>query len=184
MVAIIFWQKHKIAAEQEANRYNGFDFAQAQGGIWVTRLDVGGQPYDIPFYFHPKETLTVGVHRDAPDVLLKARPREVVISVPPDGGAKVVVAAVEISRITGDKYNLLNLPTRSALSRPTDDVRLDVPVMACANATAERVIIEFVQGRQNAVIREGNCVKLVYTDVNESVRVADRYAYMLVGIMG
>lgn len=182
VVGIVAYRNYEARKTLQENQYNGFDFQQTTGGLWVTRIEVGQQPYDIPFYYHPRETLTVGVHRDAPNPLLRGAPSEVYIAVDPDAGAKVVIAGVEIARITGSKYNLLNLETRSALTRPAAE-RVDIPIVNCQHATADRVVIQFEQGRQNAVMREGNCIRLVYTDANESVRVADRYAYMLLQIM-
>jgi hypothetical protein len=184
IIALAGYKAYVRNAEREANQYNGFDFAQAEGGIWVTRIQVGNQPYDIPFYFHPRDTLTVLIDPSVTEPLAN-NPKELVISVDPSAGAQVVVAGVEIARITGSKYNLLNIPTSSALSRPANG-SIDIPVIDCRNATEDRVVLQFVQGTKNVLIRSDkypNCVLLQYTDVNESVRVADRYAYMLLEIM-
>lgn len=185
IIAIAAYRVHVRNAEQARNQYNGFDFAQAEGGIWVTRIQVGAQPYDIPFYFHPRDTLTVLIDPTATDPLLKAAPREVILSVDPDAGATVVVAAVEIARITGTKYNLLNYETHSALSRPGNGTA-ELPVFDCKNATDDRVVLQFVRGSKDLIVRSDkypNCVLLQYTEANESIRVADRYAYMLLKIM-
>lgn len=184
IIGITVYNSYQRDRERAENQYNGFDFAEAAGGLWVTRIEVGQQPYDIPFYYHPRETEEVIIDRTATDPILRGAPRQIYISVAPDAGAQVVVAGVEISRITGAKYNLLNIDTKGALSSPAPG-KLDVPVVSCANATPDVVVVQFVEGRDNLIARSQNpnCIILQYTDTNESVRVADRFAYMLLRIM-
>lgn len=184
IIVIVAWNAYERRTTADANRYNGFDFAQAEGGLWVTRIEARGQPYDIPFYFHPRETEDIPVDPTATDPLYH-RPAEVYISVPPDAPSKIVVAGVEVARILGTKYNLFNLNVHSALSRASD-TKVDIPVYSCEDATPDRVIVQFVEGSSTAIARwskNPNCVILQYTDVDESVRVADRFGYMLLKMM-
>jgi hypothetical protein len=184
IIGFYAYQNSQQQAKREENRYNGFDFEKSADNLWITRIQVGRQPYDIPFYYHPKDTETVVVERAAVNPVLK-RPSDLYISVDPDAGSQVVVAGVEIARITGDRYNILNIPTRSALSKPAD-VRVDFPVLNCQNSTEDLVVIQFVPGLDNVIVRSEkypNCVILNYVNASESVRVADRYAYMLLKIM-
>lgn len=185
IIGIVAYNDYQTTKLQQANQYNGFDFSQAEGGLWVTRIQVGPQPYDIPFYYHPRDTLTVLIDPSSTDPLLKAAPKLVVISVDPDAGSTVVVGAVEVARIVGTKYNLLNYDVMSALSRPADS-KVELPVFDCRNATDDVVVLQFIKGTKDVIIRSDkypNCVLLQYADVNESIRVADRYAYMLLNIM-
>lgn len=123
------------------------------------------------------------VHANVTGPLLEDVPAQLFISVDPDAGPQVVVAGVEIARITGSKYNLLNIPTRSALSRPAQ-TQVDIPIVHCGQATGEIAVIQFVQDPQaNAIVRDGNCIILFYRTPEEAVKVADRYAYMLLRIM-
>jgi hypothetical protein len=183
IAGIASWSAYRRDTQRDENQYHGFDFVEAAGGLWVTQIQVGDQPYNIPFYHHPRELEDILIDSTATDPLLRGAPREVYISVDPDAGSKVVIAGVEIARITGSRYNLLNLNTKSALSRPADG-GVDVPIVTCADASADRVVLLFQQGPENMISREGSgCVVLSYTDVDESVRVADLYAYMLLRIM-
>jgi hypothetical protein len=184
IIGIAAYREHVRETEREANQYKGFDFTQVEGGLWVTRIQVGSQPYDIPFYFHPRDTLTVLIDPTVTEPLAN-NPKEVIISIDPDANPKVVIAGVEIARITGSKYDLLNFDTSSALSRPAKG-NIDIPVIDCRNATTDRVVLQFIEGSKNLLVRSDkypNCVILQYTDANESIRVADRYAYMLLQIM-
>jgi len=109
----------------------------------VTRIQVREQPYDIPFYYHPREIEDIVVRDHDADTLLTARNRtveQVFVSVDPDAGAKVAaIAGVEIARLTGSKYGLLNLPTTGALTRP-DNTTADYPILTCKDATPATVI--------------------------------------------
>ncbi len=178
------WKNNHVIQE---NRYNGFDFAEASGGIWVTRIQGSNQLYDIPFYHHPRELSDIVVRdHEAADLLTLTNRtvRQVYISVDPDAGAQVAaIGGVEVAKITGERYQLLKLPTTGALSRKANTTA-DYPVLTCANATARTVIIQFVQDPEaNAIVRDENCVILFYKTPEDAVRVADRYAYMLLRIM-
>src|SRR2546430_1508201 len=59
LVGVYAYMHHRQVAQHEADMYNGFDFTRAAGNLWVVRIQVGQQPYDIPFYYHPRDTLTV-----------------------------------------------------------------------------------------------------------------------------
>jgi len=184
IIVIVSWNAYDRRTTADENRYNGFDFAQAEGSLWVTRIEARGQPYNIPFYFHPRETEDIPVDSEATTPIY-SKPAEVYISVPPDAPSKIVVAGVEVARLLGTKYNLFNLNVHSALSSASD-TKVDIPVYRCEDATPDRVIVQFVEGSKNAVARwteNPNCIVLQYTDVDESVRVADRFGYMLLKIM-
>jgi hypothetical protein len=184
LLGFFAYNQYRTKQEQVSNQYNGFDFAQAQGGLWVTRIEIGRQPYDIPFYHHPKELEDVIIDRNAIKPI-EAAPRQVFIAIDPDAGAEPVVAGVEISRITGNKYGIYDIETRGALSRPVDG-RTDLPVINCQNSTPDKVVIQFVEAKQNVITRSDrypSCIIINYKNASESVRVADKYAYMLLKIV-
>lgn len=180
MISIYAFQSYRSQNIVMENRVNGFDFWES-GEFWVTRIQVGTQPYDIPFYNHPRELTDIIVHEGVTDPLLKQTPQLVIISVDPDAGSQVVIAGVEIARLTGSRYDLLNLPTRSALSRAQEGI--DTQVITCDDATNDTVVLQFVNDPDaNAIVKDGNCIILFYKTQEDSVRVADRYAYALLGI--
>jgi hypothetical protein len=184
LVGLVWYNNQRAETAKTQYQYNGFDFKETTGGFWVTQVQARGQLYEIPFYFHPEETDFIPTDYDAVKPVYAA-PTELYISLDPDAGATPVVAAAEISRLTGNKYNLFNIPTRGALSRPDPTTEIDLPIFDCRNATKERVIIQFVKGKMDAISlgSNPNCIILQYTDGNESKRVADRYAYMLLKIV-
>jgi hypothetical protein len=176
----------KLKADQtvEDNRFNGFDFRESAEGLWVTEVVVRGQPYLIPFYYHPSETLDIFVQPDLADEIVASeiRPDIVYISLDPDAGSRPVVAAVELSRLFGSRYNLMNLPVQSALTRQPDE-QVDTPIVKCEDAVNGTLVVLFAEGDISSVVNDGNCVILIYTDPEDSIRVADRFAYEMLKIM-
>jgi hypothetical protein len=181
-VGYVWYGKYQERNIIEENRYNGFDFAQAEGGLWETRVYARNQPYDIPFYHHPRDLEDISVEPGVLDPVIRQAPRQIYISVDPAANPIVVVAGVEIARLTGSRYNLYNIDTKSALSRPAE-AKLDVLVLNCSNATRDRVVLQFIPAQENSIQRDGSCIKLNYIEANDSVKVADRYAYMLIRVM-
>lgn len=171
------------------SNYNGFTFQQVKSGnllLWQTEIVVGNQPYTIPFYYHPTETAEVAMSKGVTDWFISAKhPGLIYITLDPDAGSTVVIAGVEISRITGHQYNLLNIDTRSALKAPTTDGS-EAPVKTCADATSTQAVLSFDAGNNDIIYPDEKnpyCIHLEYADSIEATRVADRFAYGLLRIM-
>lgn len=186
LVGVPLWNQHVSEERLEETRYNGFDFYEARQGnrtLWKTELTVEGQPYDIPFYYHPRDVERIPIEPGIAEQLREEPPATLYMALSPEAGSRPVVAAVEVSRITGERYNLLNIPTKSALK--SGNPNATTRVRTCADATPEAMVISFDEGDENAVYRDENpfCIRLEYTSGEESIRVADRLAYELVQIM-
>jgi len=178
------WHRDKVAQE---NSYNGFDFTLLEQGssLWVTHLTVKGQPYVVPFYYHPRDTESVLMEQGITDRFFTRPPSVIYLTFHPDGSAEEVIAGVEISRLLGYKYDLFNIETHGALQfRP--DSSAERIILTCANATRETAILFFERGDKDYIYADEKnpwCIHLQYTSANESIRVADRFAYGLVRIM-
>ena len=108
----------------------------------------------------------------------------VYIVLDPEAGSKPVIAAVELSRLFGTRYGLLNLPVQSALSRPDPNAAAEIPIITCADAKDGALVIVFASGPESRVFHEGDsCIRVEYTSADDSIRVADRFAYELLQIM-
>ncbi len=167
--------------------YNAFPFEKS-GILWVTYAEKNGQPYRIPFYYHPSELEDIVAERGAEQVLLRAAQRgnvTVYITLDPSLKSKAVVAAVEISRLTGDRYNILNLETHGALTRKPEQSLAETPrpIVTCANADNDTIVIWLTLSQANFIHTEGNCVILEALSEDDLLRVADRFAYMIIGVM-
>ncbi len=183
LIGPVAYKKYKSKKRLEENKYRGFDFYKNKDGSWRTEYWKEGQPYIIPFYHHPRELDSV-VYEDGVEDKILRKPKRLFIAMPPDGGSKVVVAGVEISKITGFRYNLLNIPTRSALTEQSfSENSSDYPVVDCSSATNKTGVVRFKKGEFNKVYSRGHCVIVEYASVEEATKPADRLAYEMLGIM-
>ena len=184
----LHWSRAHTAA---VNQYNGFDFTQVQDGklmLWATRIEAGGQPYIIPFYYHPRDVEQVAFQQGLTErfLTLGLRPQRIYITFAEDAGSIPVIGGVEISRITGYQNDLVNIDTRGALQTSPSSNATNVEVVRCADATANVSVLSFDLGGNDSIYQDAQdpyCIHFEYTSPNESIRVADRFAYGLVGIM-
>ncbi len=180
------WQSRQLLTE---NRYNGFDFVEQQFGnltLWTTVIQARDQAYTIPFYFHPSETESVVMQPNITQRLRRndLQPEVLYISFHPDAGSEAVIAGVEISRITGFRYNLLNIETHSALHEPVGSA--ETVIITCEDATASTGVIFFEEGDHSLVTEDAQnpyCIRLQYKDPGDAKRVADRFIYGILRIM-
>ncbi|MBU0667232.1 MAG: hypothetical protein KKC26_07740 [Nanoarchaeota archaeon] len=144
----------------------------------MTQLQIGIQPYDIPFHYHPKDLEDIVVEENIEDKIW-AKPKQIFITMSPDVTPNEGIAAVEIAKLTGNRYKLFNIPTKSALTKPNN---LTISI-TCMDAKEDVVVINFKKNKQNIVYSSGNCIHVEYVDSNESIRVASAFAYHILKIM-
>jgi hypothetical protein len=186
-VIYLRWNAARVAAEY---RYNGFDFSPVHQGsltLWLTQIQSKGKAYSIPFYTHPRDAESVVLQQGVTDWLVRPelRPDVLYLTFPVNAGSSVVIAGVEISRITGFRYDLLNIETHGALQQPAGN-ETNTAVITCANATRSVGVLSFEAGKNDIIYRDtGNpyCLHIQYVNASESIRVADRFAYGLLRIM-
>jgi hypothetical protein len=179
-----YWQQ-----QETVKPYNNFQFVK-DGQLWITTAQKGDQPYRIPFYNHPSTLENIVAEPDVEQPLLEAGLNNesnvsVFISVDPTLSSRAVVGGVEISRLTGDRYDILNLPTRSGLLREpvNQSAATDTPIVTCDAASDDRIVIALRRGPSNLITTEGDCIVLEATNGENMLRVADRFAYMILGVM-
>jgi hypothetical protein len=104
----------------------------------------------------------------------------------PDGNNNtIVIAGVEIAKVTGQRYGLLNVDTHSAFIKQPKNTTADTgtPVVTCSDANNKTMVIWITLSQKNIVYSYGNCVILEATSYRDMIRVADRLMYNLLGIM-
>lgn len=175
----IWWGKAHAAAPDD---YNFFRFAKV-GEFWYTQVEVEGRPLNIPFYSHPRDLAGIPVDPAAAEKVLALRGNagRLIVALDPDAGGVPVKAGVQISRLTGSRYQVFNIPTSSALTRPEPNTT--IPVMTCANATPTTVVLQIRLSGRNVVSAQGDCVLLEAASADDSIRVAERFGYALLGVM-
>ncbi|MBN2459594.1 hypothetical protein JXB28_04890 [Candidatus Woesearchaeota archaeon] len=174
--------------EFEDNKYNNFEFVKTDDGFWMTVVQKGVQSYRIPFYYHPRDLEDIGVERylRAKFFEIKENGGQIFITLDPDStNNKIVIAGVEIARITGGKYDLLNVPTGSAfIKQPKEQsAETGTPIITCKNANNQTLVIWLTISDVNVISSEGYCVILEAKTYEDLIRGADRLMYHLLGIM-
>ena len=77
--------------------------------------------------------------------------------------------------------NLFEIPTgiASTVVMPYEDL----PVISCGQATPERVVVELRNGDENKIYTEGDCIVVESKGYDDSIKVATKLAYHILGIM-
>ncbi len=187
-LAIVFVPRYIRQAAIDNNKYNGFDFVKDEEGYWYTIVQKGNQPYQIPFYYHPSELEDIPVDASIRDKFFSLRDNNgsIYITMDPDGNNNtIVIAGVEIAKVTGQRYGLLNVDTHSAFIKQPKNTTVDTgtPVVTCSDANNKTMVIWITLSQKNIVYSYGNCVILEATSYRNMIRVADRLMYNLLGIM-
>ena len=175
-------------AELEKNKYNNFEFVKQKDGFWYTMLQKGAQPYWVPFYYHPRDLENIPIEPGLRSKFFEIADNKgsIFITLDPDAGNNtIVIAGVEISKITGTRYNLLNVPTSSAFIKPSKDATAETgtPIVTCMHSNNQTMVIWLTLSDKNIAYSYDYCVILEAKNYNDLVRVADRLMYHLLGIM-
>jgi hypothetical protein len=182
----LFFISNRVSTQRKSatDNYNGFDFFE-NDGIWFTYILREGNNYQIPFYYHPTEVEDILMQPGIEDKIeILTRDDNIYISVDPDMTSKAVVAGVNIARITGNQYDLYNIPTHSAFSREPAEAS-NAPIKTCDDSDETTLVIIFKIGDDNKIYSVGgtNCIVMQAETEDDLLREADRLIYELVGIM-
>jgi len=173
-----------VFPNEDIVEYNHYVFQRFEGNKWMTQQLVRGQIYNIPFYNNPREVLDIPV--DPKSVIAIRTFREsvngtVYITVDPYESSKVVLANVEYARILGNAYNIYNMDVKSAISESVNGSGINV--ITCKNQSRDVFVIYQTVSDKNLISVKGNCITLESVNANESVRVADAFAFRLLNII-
>jgi hypothetical protein len=164
--------------------YNHYVFEKFEGNKWMTQQMIGGQLYNIPFYNNPEQVLDIPVDPNAVRNLRIFKTYSngtVYITVDPNESSKVVLAGVEYARLLGTAYNIYNMNVKSAISRSVDGFEYEV--ITCKNQSKNTFVIYQTVTGKNLISVNGACITLESRTANESVRVADAFAFRLLNII-
>lgn len=171
----------------ENDSYNSFIF-QKKDKFWTTDIERNGLLNTVPFYYHPRELENIPSETNLSAKIFSAAAMEnasIIITLDPDLNSTAVQAAVQISRITGERYDIFNIPTHSAITNPPKEYQGNAtfPIKTCKDASDNTVVIWLRKGEINGIISEGNCIIIQGTDESGLLRSAEKFTYILLGIM-
>jgi len=178
------FQREKAVYEQHHLTYNDYNFTRDASGAWTVWLYKYQQPYIMQTYYTPVDVESVS-YDDNVTTYIHALAQDndrLYIALDPDFPAIAVVAFAEIKKVLGDQYDLLNIDARAAYSRD-DGYHYDLPILTCANATAEEPVLLMNVTDRNSIILDGDCVLVEAESYEALVLVADRLLFAVVGIM-
>jgi len=184
LAGIVLLSKY-VFTNKNTVEYNNYTFTKFEGNKWMTQQLIREQVYNIPFYNNPTQVQDVVID---PNSIVRIRQFSynpngtTYISVEPNESSKTILAGVEYARILGNAYSIYNMNVKSAITRTTN-ASGSLPVMTCKNQSKDTFIIIQTMSDKNLISLKGNCVTIEYLNANESIRVADAFAFRLLNII-
>ncbi|MFT4311628.1 MAG: hypothetical protein ACMXYF_00165 [Candidatus Woesearchaeota archaeon] len=169
----------------DIERYNDFVFYKDQAGGWEVEIYKEDQPYHISFFFSPSQVENISLDplayrefylRDTIYIAIDPQLHEY------DLMPSAASASVEIGKIVGQRYNLLNKNTPAALTRPYSNDS-DVRIFNCSQITPTTGVVEFLYGNETQIDVDGGCIQIRANSTAEFRRAATRVAFQILGIM-
>ncbi len=161
--------------------YNGYSFVYFDN-LWWTQVQSNDKTlYDIPFRYSPREVEYIVIEPGLGSKLLKGK-NLIFISINLTenlSNSQMAIAGVELSRITGKRYNMFNIDTIGAFTTP---IEKGVPVITCANATNTTAVVIYRLGPMDRAYSKGDCI--FFEGINETgiIKVTDKFIYEVLGI--
>ena len=167
--------------------FNNYVFDKQSDNIWYSQFSIRSQPYNIPFYYNPYEVENVSISNESMKTLasfINLHPGATVyITLDPNESTKVVVAAVQLARIFGQKYNILNMDVYAAItSQIQGNDSGTYPVITCQNATNDTLVLYIDVADEDSITSQGNCIIMKSFNANESIRIADAMTFRILRI--
>ena len=180
LITIIF-----IAGCNEKNRYvyNDFTITRQQHGWAVTVYTVYPDfsqpvPRVVNLRYGPKELEDIEVDNSIKDIILKSE--NIYLTIDPNESSKIAIATIDLGKVLGTApWGVFKIPTQSALTQPIDNIT----VKTCNDATQSTTIIYFKKGIQNSISNNNNCIVLEGREIEEIIKLSDRLALELLGVM-
>lgn len=176
---LVILQKYKYSKYYfDFNGYAVHRIPKITGDTYSIQVFVNNnpQPYLINSRYDPRELSKIEIENGVKNKILSKK--ELFITMDSKASAVSVLAATEISKITGNAY-LYNIPTHGALNAPVEGK--NITIKTCEDAGMEIGIIYLKKGSNNKIYSNGECVILESTDENGLVKVADR---LMLGVLG
>lgn len=164
--------------------YNGFKVTKTedkQTEYYDIELLIGNNPqlFSIDVRNDPREIELIPSENNIKDKILRSNVLELYITMEPTYTSKAVIAAMEISKIVGNKY-FFNLPTHGALIR---DVGTNSSIKTCEDVNETTSIIWLTLSDSTRIHSRGNCVIIEGKTEDDLIKASDRVSLSLLGII-
>lgn len=163
--------KNKFIFENEYEVFVGQD-------EYLLKGFVGETPLNLRLRTDPRDIKNIPSEED---IKTKLFPTSLIfITLKPDLSSTSVIAAREISRITGHA-SLFRTTTLGALTGESDNE--EVPVITCTNATQKQKVINLKLSDTTKISSSNNCIIIEGETEKDLIRAADKLVLQLLGIL-
>jgi len=181
VAAGLFAYFYKSSREPKSFSYNGFKVYEVLKDSFNIEVFFANdpEPHYLSTRYNPKDLEYIEIEGDKirEDVLKN----EIFIIMDPSHPnltTKSVVALVEISKVTSNKF-LFNIPTTGAFT----EKRGDNPVKYCKDVTKKTAIIWLKLSNQTRIYSDDGCVMVEGTDEDELIKAGTKLTLKLLGVM-
>jgi len=185
MVGWVFAAYYGITSGSNKDNENlisvgGYNFYLLSDGTFGTYLNTGDSKIPVAFRLDPRNASAISLDSTAIQQILTAK--KLYLTFDPNTGdnAKIIVAAIEISRITG----LYKLDTVSAFTKDSDPPSPNVPIRTCDDVSSTTTVLEL--GINNmadtGIQNDKGCIKITGKNADELISAADKLGMNLIGI--
>lgn len=162
--------------------YNGFRVTNVSGQYYTyIKMPEREQSHVIEMRESPNDAALVPMEKGIKQQILSAETLYLVTD--PDEESRIVIGMVEVGKIVGGKYDILNIPTVVGLTEPVPNSTEERQVITCENSTQQAPVIYFRKGDSNMVYTEDSCIIVEGTTGDEVILASDKLGYVLLGII-
>ena len=136
------------------------------------------QPFKVMFRYGPLDVSDIYVPFSAKNRMLNDQ--EIFITIDPNANmsSKVTLAALELDKIIDNPY-FFNIPMKAAVTSPYKNML----VKTCEDANTTSSVFWLKLGNETKVYTKRHCTIIQGTTEDEIMRAANRFAFVLLGIM-
>jgi len=164
------------------SQYNGYYFNKTSDlGLWRTTLKTGSGDVVYDFYYHPLDVENISYNNSLNlyIIVVAKNHGNFTIAYSPElaGFGKAAIAGTEITKVIGTYINVNSGFTESLPGYP------DLPIHNCSESGPRAHVLEFSLGETNEIISDQYCSKIIATDLDNLIKLADTYIYRVMGII-
>ena len=139
---------------------------------------VGEAPLNLKLIADPRNVKDIPSEENIKNKLFPTS--QIFITLKPNLTSTSVIAATEISKITGHA-SLFNIPTKGALTEDSDNGA--VPKITCSDATYEEKVIHLKLSEETKISSENNCIVIEGETEYDLIRASDKLVLQLLEIL-
>lgn len=172
----------KPGSEVQTYVYNGYSVVNISNEWYVQiKIPEKNSIHTIEMRYGPMQVEHIPFDKDIKKTIEDSK--FIYLTIDPDMNSKAVIGMVEVARIVGNRYDLYNIPSSSALTRVRDGEISEYPIVNCDNSSSSETVILFKNGNSTQVTKEGYCIIVEGISDDEIIKASDVLTYNLIGMI-